>query len=159
MKKRIPMRFIPLAAIVYGAFFFGGCAPASPLSLEGRYRMESVYSGSTAWMEFKGDTYWYLAGTPADGEAGYSRTAMGIHFDEFGGFEDVDFFMKRGKGGSILFFLDVESAGGREMLESITGTEPEAGAGVNETAAAFNRAIRKNMVDLFLRFPFLKLYR
>jgi hypothetical protein len=159
MKKRISMWLILMAAIVYGACFFEGCALGEAPSPEGRYRMESVSSGGTAWMEFKGDTYWYLAGTAADGAAGYSRTAKGIHFDEFGGFEDVDFFIKGGKGGSLRFFLDLGSPGGRELLESIAGTEPEAGDGMNETAVAFNRAIRKSMKSIFQNYPFMKLYR
>jgi hypothetical protein len=159
MKKRISMWLILMTAIIYGVCFFEGCARARAPNPEGRYRVESVFSGGTAWMEFKGDTYWYLAGTAADGQALYSRTAKGIHFAEFGGFENVDFFIKDGKGGSILFFLDLGSSGGRGMLESITGTELEAGDGMNETAAAFNRAIRKNMETLFRRYPFMKLYR
>jgi hypothetical protein len=138
-----------------------GCAPMKNIVLDGRYRVESVFSTRKQWMEFKGLDFWYLAGTADDGQSRFAMTGDRVRFDELGDFQNVEFHARRGRDGSILLYLDTDLPGGQALLDSVAGGAATGGEDVetSETALNFNRALRKEVEGLFRKYPSMKLYR
>ncbi len=158
MKRRWALP-VSLVSLVVVGVALQACARPAPLKPEGRYRVESVFSKGKAWMEFKGEEFWYLTGTEGDRVSHFTVSNGKILLESLGGFEGVGFFVKPARDGGILLYLDSASPGGHELLASVAGEEADDADTVNATATAFNGAIRKAIYGVFKEYPCIKLMR